>query len=73
MSSRFTGPHFNAIVGRGIGAAPTLRERLKNERLTGGVDLGRFYPEFEGDQLFCFTEAAKKEQIDKLVDICTKG
>lgn len=68
---RFTGPHFNEFVVRGIGGRPELAEKLRQERIIGGLELGRFYPELEGDQLFCFTETATRERIDKLVEICT--
>ncbi len=66
---RFTGPFFNEFVVRGAGSRSNLAEKLRKEHILGGLDLGQFYPELEGDQLFCFTETAEREKIDKLVEI----
>ena len=71
-SLRFRGPYFNELVVGGIGNRPQVEERLLAENIIGGLDLGRFYPELAGDVLFCFTEKASREAIDKLVGICTK-
>ena len=46
-------------------------EKLREARIIGGLDLGRFYPELTGDQLFCFTETATREKIDQLVKVST--
>ncbi|MBI4463134.1 MAG: aminomethyl-transferring glycine dehydrogenase subunit GcvPA [Acidobacteria bacterium] len=67
---RFAGPFFNELVVAGVGSRPRLAERLREERILGGLELGRFYPELEGDALFCFTETARREKIDQLVKIC---
>ena len=69
-SLRFSGPYFNELVVRGTGR-PDITERLWKEGIIGGLELGRFYPELAGDQLFCFTETATREKIDKLVEIST--
>jgi glycine cleavage system P protein (glycine dehydrogenase) subunit 1 len=68
---RFTGPFFNEVVVKGIGHKAGLSERLKNEKIIGGLDLGRHYPELTGDVLLCFTETAERERIDRLVEIYT--
>ena len=68
-SLRFSGPHFNELVVRGIRSPSDLGDRLHDEGIIGGLDLGRFFPELAGDQLFCFTETARREKIDKLVEI----
>ncbi|MBI2817314.1 MAG: aminomethyl-transferring glycine dehydrogenase subunit GcvPA [Acidobacteria bacterium] len=67
-SLRFSGPHFNEFIVRGEGSRG-LDAKLRQERIIGGLDLGRFYPELEGDRLFCFTETASREKIDKLVEV----
>ena len=70
---RFSGPYFNEFVVRGTGLGSDHFERLRQERIIGGLELGRFYPELAGDQLFCFTETATRGKIDQLVEICTDG
>ncbi len=67
---RFPGPYFNELVVRGLGNRSELQQRLWEERIVGGLELGRFYPELAGDSLLCFTETASREAIDKLVTIC---
>jgi glycine dehydrogenase subunit 1 len=67
-SLRFAGPHFNEFVVRGE-RSRELDERLRQEHIIGGLDLARFYPELEGDRLFCFTETAAREKMDKLVEL----
>lgn len=69
VSLRFTGPHFNEFAVRGADRRKDLLEQLRKERIVGGLDLGNFYRELQGDQLFCFTETASREKIDKLVEI----
>jgi glycine dehydrogenase subunit 1 len=68
---RFSGARFNEVVVRGLPHQSNHDARLRAERIVGGLDLGRFYPELAGDRLFCFTETATRENIDKLVGICT--
>ncbi|OFV93896.1 MAG: glycine dehydrogenase (aminomethyl-transferring) [Acidobacteria bacterium RIFCSPLOWO2_02_FULL_61_28] len=68
---RFRGPYFNELVVAGIGDRPRQQERLREQKIISGLDLGRFYPELAGDVLFCFTETASREKMDQLVKIMT--
>ena len=68
---RFGGPYFNEMVVAGLGNRPEVESRLRAERIVGGLDLGRFYPELAGDVLLCFTETASREKIDQLVSLYT--
>jgi glycine dehydrogenase subunit 1 len=67
---RFSGPFFNELVVGGLANRPRLAVRLREEKIVGGLDLGRFYKELAGDVLLCFTETAGRETIDRLVRIC---
>ena len=69
---RFRGPYFNELVVAGIGNRARSTERLGEQKIIGGLDLGRFYPELAGDVLFCFTETARREKMDQLVKITTE-
>ena len=72
---RFRGPYFNEVVVAGIANSPrqpVCKERLHEQKIIGGLDLGRFYPELAGDVLFCFTETARREKMDQLVKITTE-
>jgi glycine dehydrogenase subunit 1 len=66
---RFSGPFFNELVVSGIGRRAGVGERLAREKIIGGLDLGRFYPEMDGDVLVCVTETIAREKIDQLVRI----
>ena len=68
---RFSGPFFNEVVVTRYGHRPELPERLGREKIIGGLELGRFYPELDGGVLFCFTETATREKIDRLVELYT--
>src|SRR5947207_14535825 len=70
-SLRFSGARFNEVVVSGLPHHSNHDARLRAEHIVGGLDLGRFYPELAGDRLFCFTETATRENIDRLVGICT--
>ena len=68
---RFRGPYFNELVVAGIGNRPRQQERLREQKIIGGLDLGPSYPELAGDVLFCFTETASREKMDQLVKLMT--
>ncbi len=44
-------------------------ELLEEWGIIGGLDLGRFYPDREGQMLLCVTEMNAKEEIDYLVEV----
>jgi glycine dehydrogenase subunit 1 len=46
-----------------------LNRELLEHSIIGGLDLGRFYPEYQNKVLFCVTETANEDDIDRLVDI----
>jgi glycine dehydrogenase subunit 1 len=46
-----------------------LNRKLLEHSIIGGLDLGRFYPEYQHKVLFCVTETTNKDDIDRLVDI----
>ncbi len=65
----FNKPFFNEFAiritdGRTI---DLINESLLKERIIGGLDLSRFYPELKDSMLFCVTEAKSKSDIDRLV------
>ncbi|MBI4480784.1 MAG: aminomethyl-transferring glycine dehydrogenase subunit GcvPA [Acidobacteria bacterium] len=68
---RFTGPFFNELVIQEVGRKVGFRDRLEQEKLIGGLELGRYYPELAGDVLLCFTETVAREKIDRLVELYT--
>jgi glycine dehydrogenase subunit 1 len=66
----FTGPSFNEFVIKVPGNAEHLLEKLRHEKIIGGLHLGEFYPEFTNHLLLCFTELVSRTAIDRLVEVC---
>ena len=62
----FNAPFFNEFVVRtnGAGAAAVNRHAL-DDKIIGGLELGRFYPELEDALLVCATEVNKRDEMDR--------
>ena len=62
----FNGPFFNEFVVRPNGVtAGEVNERAMEDKIIGGLDLGRFYPELAGSMLVCATETNRREEMDR--------
>ena len=57
-------PRFNEFVLQTEEAPAALSGRLLDEKIVGGVELGRWYPELGNATLWCATEMVTREQID---------
>jgi glycine dehydrogenase subunit 1 len=70
----FTGaPRFHEFVLR-TGESPAVwQKRLMDNKIVGGIELGRWYPELDGATLWCVTEVISKEQIDKAAQVLAAG
>ena len=60
----FNTPFFNEFVVRTNGPADVNRRAL-DDKIIGGLALGRFYPELEDALLVCATEVNKREEMDR--------
>jgi glycine dehydrogenase subunit 1 len=62
----FNGPFFNEFVVRanGVGAAD-VNQRALDDKIVGGLPLGRFYPELDDALLVCATEVNKRDEMDR--------
>jgi glycine dehydrogenase subunit 1 len=68
----FSAPTFNEFVVRVPAPASRVSSRLRQAGILGGLDLGRWYPEFRKDPevshpLFCVTEQNPPEAVEALV------
>jgi glycine dehydrogenase subunit 1 len=64
---RFDAPFFNEFVAKTNGTSPhTIQDRLLENKIVGGLDLGRFYPELSGCVLLCATEMNKRADMDQV-------
>ena len=68
LAPRFSGPYFNEFVVRTPGDAEELLAELQKQKIIGGLDLGRFYPELRNHVLVCVTETVSREAIERAVE-----
>ncbi|HUY15194.1 MAG TPA: aminomethyl-transferring glycine dehydrogenase subunit GcvPA [Terriglobia bacterium] len=68
----FTAPHFNEFVAKVPGDAEELLAALREQKIIGGLNLERFYPELENHLLICVTEMASKEALDRMAEVYGK-
>lgn len=61
----FSGPVYNELVVRTPFAAEKVLEILENDRILGGIPLGRFFEGRERDILVAVTELNTREQLDQ--------
>jgi len=66
-------PRFHEFVLQ-TGEAPALwQKRLLDEKIVGGVELSRWYPELGNATLWCATELNTREQIDAAAKVLAAG
>lgn len=67
LPNRFKGAFFNEFVAETNGrSAGEIESDLNQNRIIGGLELGRFYPELSGSVLLCATEMNTREEMDKV-------
>jgi glycine dehydrogenase subunit 1 len=65
----FSGPYFNEFVSQAHGSTPDeINRRLLEEKIIGGLPLGRWYPELGNAMLLCATEMTKRSDMDTLAE-----
>lgn len=64
----FGAPFFKEFILRLHKPVAAVNRALLAEKIIGGLDIGRYYPELEGCMLLCVTENRTKEEIDRLVN-----
>ena len=63
----FQGQFFHEFVVKTQITAARVHRELLQDKIIGGLDLARFYPELPNHLLFCVTETKSKQDIDRLV------
>lgn len=64
---RFSANFFNEFAVVGPAPAADLLRQLREEKIIGGLELARFFPEMKNEFLVCVTETVTREEIDRLV------
>jgi glycine cleavage system P protein (glycine dehydrogenase) subunit 1 len=65
----FAAPYFNEFVVKAPADAEELLRELRREKILGGVNLERFYPELKDHLLVCVTETVNKAALDRMVRV----
>jgi glycine dehydrogenase subunit 1 len=66
----FTGaPHFHEFVLQTQESPAQWTQRLLDEKIVGGLDLIRWYPELKNATLWCATEVTPRETIDNAAKV----
>ena len=66
LERRFIPP---AAPDAAVHVASDLLHELRREKILGGVDLARFYPELENHLLVCVTETVNKATLDRMAQV----
>jgi glycine dehydrogenase subunit 1 len=70
----FTGaPSFHEFVLSTAESPSLWSQRLLDERIVGGLDLTRWYPELPNATLWCATEMITRDQIDRAAKVLAAG
>jgi glycine dehydrogenase subunit 1 len=67
------GPYFNEFVVRTPGDVDELLAELQKQKIIGGLNLERFYPELRNHLLICVTETVSREAIDRTVEVFSRA
>jgi glycine dehydrogenase subunit 1 len=68
----FTGaPRFHEFVLQTEEAPAAWSQRLMDEKIVGGIELSKWYPELGNATLWCATEMITRENIDTAAKVLT--
>jgi glycine dehydrogenase subunit 1 len=69
-STPFDGPFFNEFVVKIPRNTAEFLASLEDQKIIGGLDLAKFYPELKNHILVCATETVTKSAIDRMAAVC---
>ena len=64
-----SGPFFNEFVVKTPVPAEDLLAELRKEKIIGGLNLEKYYPELKNHLLICVTETVSRAAIDRMVAV----
>lgn len=74
LDLEFDAPFFNEFVVRTDGKSPEqINGELLEQKIIGGLPLGRFYPELKDCMLLCATEMSKRQDMDAIGQAFSSG
>ncbi len=72
VAPAFEAPTFKEFVVRTGRPVEEVNRELLQEKIIGGLDLGRFYPDLKNHMLICVTEKRTREEMASLVKAMAK-
>ncbi|MGC8550372.1 MAG: aminomethyl-transferring glycine dehydrogenase subunit GcvPA [Acidobacteriaceae bacterium] len=66
-------PRFHEFVLQSDESPAQLNQRLLDQKIIGGLDLSKWYPELGHATLWCATELTTREQIDRAAQVMAIG
>jgi glycine dehydrogenase subunit 1 len=69
----FEAPFFREFVVRAKDPVSELNRKLLEQKIIGGLDLEKYYPELKNCWLLAVTEKRTKNEIDLLASVCEGG
>ena len=66
---KFPGLFFKEFVVTTPEPVQKINQKLLENKIIGGLDLERFYPELKNTMLLAVTEKRTKREIDRLVEV----
>lgn len=68
----WSAPFFKEFAVKLDRSPKEINEALLKERIIGGLDLGRYYPELKQHYLLCVTEKRTKSELERLVALISR-
>lgn len=65
----FAGPTFNEFALRLPVSIEEVNQKLLKEKIIGGLDISRYYPELKNNMLVCVTEKVTRRDIDRFAGV----
>jgi glycine cleavage system P protein (glycine dehydrogenase) subunit 1 len=65
----FPGPYFNEFVVRTPVPGEEVLAALREDKIIGGLNLERFYPELKNHLLVCVTEMVSRKAVDRMAAV----
>ena len=66
VEAAFNAPFFHEFAVKTSAEPDDINNKLLDHKIIGGLNLGKFYPEYQKQMLFCVTEKRTREEIDNL-------
>ncbi|MFH1824283.1 MAG: aminomethyl-transferring glycine dehydrogenase subunit GcvPA [Candidatus Firestonebacteria bacterium] len=71
FKEKFSSPFFKEFVVESSTPINKLNKKLFKNKIIGGIDLGRFFPELKNNMLICVTEKRTEDEMNKFIEVAS--